>query len=348
MRYFLIFLSLVFSSTTFLGCDTKNALEKDIDFSTKLIHIERFDLDIAQLNETNVVLKIAALQKKYGIFFDDYCKNLYNPVISSDTSYKGVLLPYLKDSITQVINKDIIKTIPNLSNEEQKLNEGFSYLKNYYPDVTIPKLYTADLMMSTNAFDTTLNLYVIDITNYLGSNYSNYKLAGKEDFQLIHTNKELIPYHVLYDFGKEKYLPKTPLSTLLDNMIAEGKMLYFLDAMFPKSADTLKIDYTKSQIEWCEMLEVDMWSFIVEKNYLYSNDANVISNFINDGPFTIYFHTKESTQDDAPSRVGAWIGWQIIKSYAKEHPEIALQELMKNTDSKTILENSGYKPKIKK
>ena len=47
---------------------------------------------------------------------------------------------------------------------------------------------------------------------------------------------------------------------------------------------------------------------------------------------------------ESPPRLGEWIGWQIVKSYMNNHPEITLQQLLHKNDSQEILIQSGYKP----
>ena len=58
-----------------------------------------------------------------------------------------------------------------------------------------------------------------------------------------------------------------------------------------------------------------------------------------EGPFTAAF-SKES----AP-RIGYWIGWQIVRQYMKNNPEVTLQDLINETDSQLLLSKSKYKPK---
>jgi len=58
---------------------------------------------------------------------------------------------------------------------------------------------------------------------------------------------------------------------------------------------------------------------------------------LNDGPFTSGF-AKES-----PSRVGKWLGWQIIRAYM-ENNELGLEAMFAEKDSQKILQLSKYKP----
>jgi hypothetical protein len=40
------------------------------------------------------------------------------------------------------------------------------------------------------------------------------------------------------------------------------------------------------------------------------------------------------------------MGWQIVRKYMEENPNITLQQLMSERDAEKILRASGYKPKI--
>ena len=60
--------------------------------------------------------------------------------------------------------------------------------------------------------------------------------------------------------------------------------------------------------------------------------------YTSDGPFTSAF-SKES----AP-RIGYWMGWQIIKQYMKNNPDVTLEQLMNETDAEKILKMAKYKP----
>jgi len=46
----------------------------------------------------------------------------------------------------------------------------------------------------------------------------------------------------------------------------------------------------------------------------------------------------------SPGQVGAWIGWQIVRSYMKNNNDISINELL-NKKAKEIFEQSKYKPK---
>ena len=60
--------------------------------------------------------------------------------------------------------------------------------------------------------------------------------------------------------------------------------------------------------------------------------------YLNDGPFTA------EVSQDAPGRLGVWLGWRIVESYMEHNEEVSLQELLAEGDAQKILELSFYKP----
>ena len=76
----------------------------------------------------------------------------------------------------------------------------------------------------------------------------------------------------------------------------------------------------------------------MQKRDLFKTESNVLSSYMNDGPFT-----AEVTQD-SPGRLGVWVGWRIVDSYMRNNKVVTLRELMNENDAQKILEQSYYKP----
>ncbi|MGI8893836.1 MAG: gliding motility lipoprotein GldB, partial [Bacteroidia bacterium] len=126
---------------------------------------------------------------------------------------------------------------------------------------------------------------------------------------------------------------------LLSQMVYNGKILYFIEAMRPREDKHKVIGYTKEQYEWCNNNEGNIWSFFVSQNLLYSSDQIKISKFINEGPGTGGF------PPEAPAMLGNYIGWQIVRALKEKNKNISLAELMEIDDAQQILNLSAYKPK---
>lgn len=125
-------------------------------------------------------------------------------------------------------------------------------------------------------------------------------------------------------------------------MVYNGKVLYFLDQVLPENIpDSIKIGYTANQYNWCQNFEGNIWSYFLTQELIYQSDLQKIQTYITDGPFTPGLGDQKTS---AP-KLGFFIGWQIVKKYMKENPDITLQQLIAETDSQKILTKSKYKPK---
>jgi uncharacterized protein YjaZ len=65
-----------------------------------------------------------------------------------------------------------------------------------------------------------------------------------------------------------------------------------------------------------------------------------INKWINQAPFVA------GIPKNSPGRLGQWVGWQIVRSYMKNNPQIPITELMTNQNAQEILAKSKYKPKL--
>jgi uncharacterized protein YjaZ len=98
--------------------------------------------------------------------------------------------------------------------------------------------------------------------------------------------------------------------------------------------------YTKAQNEWCQANENQMWTYFIDKKMLYETDQKLLLRFIEPAPFSKFYLDIDA---ESPGKVGAWIGWQIVRAYT-ENNKTNPKELLK-TDALTIFNNSKYKPK---
>ncbi|MBL7874085.1 MAG: gliding motility lipoprotein GldB, partial [Cyclobacteriaceae bacterium] len=48
--------------------------------------------------------------------------------------------------------------------------------------------------------------------------------------------------------------------------------------------------------------------------------------------------------DQAPGRIGTWVGWQIVRKFAAKKSDLSLPEVMSLRDAKLIFNESGYRP----
>ena len=114
--------------------------------------------------------------------------------------------------------------------------------------------------------------------------------------------------------------------------------MYLLSQIFSDLPPYEVMGYTKEQWSWCVKHERAVWHLMMDKKDLFKNESLLLTSYLNEGPFT-----GEISQD-APGRIGTWIGWRIAESYMNHHPEITMQQLIAEPDAEHILQESYYRP----
>lgn len=307
----------------------KEIKEKEKEISLQIL---RYEEDIFNIDKNNVVDELLKLSQTYPNFLP--ADQIQNP-----NAIKA-FMAYLNDPTVLELYKEVKNTFPNLDDFKQQFTQAYSRYLVLFPNDKIPTIVTSVPGLDTQwpsvfLYENDLNIY---LDMYLGADNKIYKQSGiplyisermDKKFLLVDCFKKAIVY---------KQLPEKTLVTLLDRVIYEGKKLYFTQAMLPNEPLENIIGYNEEKFQWAEQNYGKVWAYIVENNLLYSKEENVIRQFAEEAPFTNPFG------NNSPGRMGQYIGWKIVSAYMQNNSEVTLEEMMKNTDSQNILNNSKFKP----
>jgi len=336
-QIYLIFLF----TLVFISCKQSN--RPDVSHINVDIKVERFDKELFVLKDKNLTVVNTTLANKYNLFYDDY---VHKMVGMSNFSNEEVLAALFKDQAYTDLTHEVDSIYPNLEVQEKALSETFKYIKYYYPKAKIPKIIS---FVSGFAYQMPVgdNYIGIGLDMFLGKDSKFYRAIVQS--VPLYLSRRFTPEYVVprvaETYAHEELFPEPDENkTLLSKMIFQGKILYFLDQVLPeKTADTLKIGFTNDQLQWSQNFEGDIWAYFLENNFLYETDYQKIQVFLSEGPFT---PGLGENRESAP-KLGVWIGWQIVKKYMDQNPDVTLQQLMAEQDSQKILNRSKYKPKQK-
>lgn len=318
------------------GCK-QNPLKVDLSGVNVEIKIERLDQDLFEVTKENQNVLLPELQTKYGEFFTAYNQNVIALGNPNDSLYPDYLQTFLNDSMIVAAKANCDSVFTNISQIEKQLHRAFRYYKYHFPEKKIPRVFTyisgfnQAVIMMPDALG-------ISLDNYLGSDSRFYTRLALNDYKRENMFPGKIPYDAMFAWAFSEFEMDATQENLLSNMIYYGKLLYFLDAVFPDDSDDLKIGYKPEKLKWCKEHEEAMWTYLVENKLLYASDRMTIVRFINPAPFTSTF-TAES-----PGRTGVWIGWQIIRKYMNNNPQTTVAALMQEKDYQKILNESRYAP----
>lgn len=314
------FLFIVAFCLIFVSCDKKNKVKESVAIIPVELKVKRFDKIFFE-TPTNDLEKV---KKEFPYFFPAGNDN-------------AVWISKMRDPLWKEVYTEVQKKYADFTPVKKELETLFKHIKYYFPKTKTPEVITVISEMDYNSKAIYADsLVIISLELYLGKNHKFYQFPKylKENFE----ERQIAP-DVVSSFATRNIAPVIE-NDLLSEMIYYGKQLYLKDLLLPEYTDAEKIGYTPSQIIWCQENESYMWRYFIEKEMLYSNEKKLISRFINPAPFSKFYLEIDN---DSPGQVGAWIGWQIVRSYAKNN-EIPIAELLK-VNAKELFEKSKYKPK---
>jgi hypothetical protein len=316
----------------------KNRLKVDISEIDSNIEFVHFTDELFSLDTTNLKQSLTDFSSKYPDFFDLFTYRIIRIGGIADSGFFELAHQFLTDTMILDVHKLVQEEFDDFSETEKKLNKAFKYYMYHFPNKTLPSIYIY-ISGFNQSVVTAQNIIGISLDKYLGKDCSYYKmLSSTPAYKVANMHKEKIASDVAYGWGASDYEISAEATTLLDNMIYQGKLMFFVDAMLPEEEDSLKIGYTSEQMKWCINNEAQMWSQLIERKMLYSNNRMDIVRYINPAPTTSGFPLE------SPGRTGVWIGWQIVRKYMDKFPETTLEELMMNSEYQEILNNSEYFP----
>ncbi|HEX7368014.1 MAG TPA: gliding motility lipoprotein GldB [Pelobium sp.] len=309
------------------------------------LKIERFDQDLSKINPHKLKEELPALEKKYPVFYKDYFEKILNLGNPLNPEAMNTLEQVLAGKPFTDLQHETDSVYPNLNEQKPALLDAFKHIKYYYPEWKTPKLIT----------------YIsgFQVQTPIGSGYVGIGLdmfLGKKS-KFYPALVETVPRYISRRFTPENITPRVvevitreDLFPELDNdksllakMIYGGKLLYFMKAVQPELADSVIIGYTQKQMEWAENFESDTWAFFLEQDLLYNTDYMKIQRYLAEAPFTPGLGEK----NDSSPKLGLFIGWQIVKNYMKNNPEVDLNKLMLMKDAQVILTKAKYHPNQK-
>lgn len=314
---------IIFSITTLvlvLGC--KNALSKKTNQYENLSYeLVRFD----QLFKSADKSSFEELKNTYPYLF---------PGSYPDSYWLG----YKEDSIYQALSQRVDKQFSDFTKEKNQINSVFIKLKEYYPSFHPPKVVTliSNLDLNNQVIYAD-SLLFISLDNYLGSTSDMYENIPK--YVKSYLNPERIPVDVAIALVNKMYVQQ-PNPVFVERLVDAGKQKYAVQQLLPNYSEMKIMNYSDEKGQWARDNEYNIWQYFMEKEYLYNPDKDLVRRFLDPAPFSKFYLESDT---ESPGQIGAWIGLQIVKSYAEKNSTQTLPDIMAKP-SMEIFNQSKYKP----
>ncbi len=315
-------LFIVFASIVLLiSCTSENQKKVDVSGVDISMRVDRFEQEFYDNGGDN----LKELRTKYPFLFPG-----------------GFTDSIALEKISNIDEVDLFsesqKVFKDFSEQELELKKLFQHIKYYNSDFKAPKIVT---LLTNIDYDNrvilTNELLLISLDAYLGSNHPFYQ--NFPSYIRQNNTKERLVVDVANTFVSQQVSPVKQRS-FVAKMVIEGKKLFLLDKYLPEVNDAIKIGYSSEKFNWAIDNEQEIWAFFIENELLFSTKSDLNKRFLETAPFSKFY---AQTDNRSPGRIGAWIGWQIVRSYHRNN-DVSLQEILRKDPIK-LFEESNYKPR---
>ena len=316
------------------SCQEKEpAYKAKLDIKTESCNLEfdRYEEVLFSLDTADFQNELMKIQDRYQVFLSG---DLNNPEA----------VKYLKDFATDpfsiTLYNKVKKSFPDLKQVEPMVESVMAHFHYYYPEIQLPtKVYTCVTGVTADVpavqiFD---EVMVISLDWYLDDE-EVYDQIGIPKYMALRRNLQTLAKDVAHELYMAYIYQWRKQGLVVDEMVHNGKMDFFIEAMCPFMQDSVLLGYSEKQWKWAVDNEGQVWADIVGNRRLYDSGLDSYMMFFGDGPFT------QAYSNDAPSRLGEFFGLNIIRSFFSNN-ETSLQNLMQRKDLQNIFQDSGYKPK---
>ena len=298
------------------------------------LQVFRFDSLICEYVATTDTLLQKEIIDEAGDFWNVY--NFHLLRLHDSPAFLHGLSAFVNDTIISRLISDAQCQYADMTQLEHELSYLSARYTLLFPDEPYPiyQSHISGLGLSVVTLDSVVSF---SLDCYLGADYPIYPYRY-HNYELAMHQPSRIQYDVAEVLLRNAYKAHER-TTLLDAMIYEGIVAYGMSCMTDTDSIATILAFSPQQILWCENNEELIWKNIVENGHLFSSDNMLINKYIQPSPFA-----SPLTQD-APGRVGRWIGFRIVSEYADKCKVSPYDLLHDSIAYSEILRLSGYDAK---
>lgn len=327
--------------TVLTACSSRKKAP-DVSHIPVSVSIARFDKDLIGIDTNNMAGQLSVLHGRYPVFLPAYVEHIMEFGAFNDTSRQipAQMRLLLTNKDFRYLQDAVQKKFTDLGPLEDELAQSFRYMKYYLPDFKVPQVVTFISAIGNYGAVTIDTLLGIGLDMYMGADFPVYaSLPDYPAYMVRRFSPEYITTNCMQALVQQRYPMPAPGTKLIDQIVAAGKQQYFLEQVLPETPDTIRLGYTKDQLQFCTDNEQMIWQYFIQNELLYRTDWQEAMHFMGDGPAT------QGMPEGSPGRIGYFVGLQIIKNYMERHPEISLRQLMDTKDLTRIFNEAKYRPR---
>lgn len=295
------------------------------------------DIDIVhfgeQLLSTRDTSNLRLLIAEYPTFSEVFAGQVLTPQHGNNLLSR--LNHFATDTATIQLYEYVVEAKAWNESTKAQLADAFARGRYYLNDFKIPQVYTCISQFEVGSFTIGADILGIGLDFYLGESFPYNPSVFPDYIARTMTPEYLVPksVHVLLD----QLVGPTSGSMALDHMIRNGIVLYLKEKLLPHFDETIIHEFTEEQMAWIEENEGEIWAYLVGEDLLHETSERKYRKLVFPSP------TVPGMPDEAPGRVGNWIGYQIVLAYVKRTGATA-EDLLHIKDSQKVLTLAKYRP----
>lgn len=323
---------LIFVGLLSLSCEQQTCRDTPVEPQEK-INLTIVRTEEALFNSKSITEVAQFLEDQEDIAL----KFLHSDQYSSKEILAGRMFQLVDDPYLDTLYNEAVNAFEdNYDNFESDLQTLYTWLNYYYPQNRVPEVKT----MVTGLYT---DMYVSEESIIIGLDFFIGPEATFRPLQLpVYIQKRYTQQHVVPGIAKfiaSSYAELGDENTLLSEMIDIGKVMYFTGQLLPCTPDSLIIGFSATEMNNVAENREIIWANFIENDLLYNTEEMMKQKFLGERP-NIHEISK-----NCPGRVGAYVGWEIVKAYMEQNENVSLQDLLAETNHNKIFNRSKYKPK---
>ena len=253
--------------------------------------IKRLEKDLFSIDPDEIVAKVPYLKQKYRGFLQ-----LFSYVINTgdinDPSFADLLVRFCTDKQNNDVYALTMKTFPDVRNIESELNEAFRHYLYYFPERSVPAVFTC-ITGFNNSIITGDSVLGIGLDRYLGADCEYYPRLEIYKYMAARMTPQNIVPDCMYGWGASEWdfsIMKYKDDNVMSEMIHYGKLKYFEKSMLPETSDEMIFGFTPDQMKFCINNEDQMWQYLIEHDLLFNTRSVYNSKTYRRGSIYQLFH----------------------------------------------------------
>lgn len=254
----------------------------------------------------------------------------------TDDVLAGTLTRLATNAGLQQLGRQTDSTFRDSEKLKSGLQRMFQHIRYNFKDFQVPPVKTFVTGLSQDMFVND-SLMVLGLDFFVGPG-ARYR-PNVPDYILRRYRPEYVMPTAALAISSKYNKKELTDQTMLSDMIQFGKSLYFAEQVLPCTPDSILIGYTNKELTGVYFNESKVWAHFLDKKLLYTTTPFVVQKYVGERP------NIPEIDKTCPGRVGAWLGWQIVRKYMTNNPNVTLAQLMADKNAQHILTDSRYRPK---